>query len=326
MRMRWLAALTGLVMLLVGAGLGALPASAQGRCVPTPGTQECLSRLFADNGVHFNAKAWQADIDASMGTSPGLLAELKKKLAATKGKQALVAKVVRWFDAATAGNGSGGPPTRVPSWSRVDAVCRHLMTAQGYKYDSGLCRYWWQNFVVVTGWQMDRAGGVTKIIVSGYLADQGPTHTNTVATLQFPKPVPMPDTAAWTAEDSPLPLIAWFNTERRVVWKAPGTHGGPVTISDHEMFSVGQLLGLWGWGDANVEFSTALRKLFDDAGFNPVAAGGPNIVPSAAWPAFGSRGLLSAKALKAAGWLHPFPQVAMDVAVGNPLAGLFPVV
>jgi len=41
----WVAAVVGLVLLAGGTGLGVLPASAKGRCVPTPGTQECLSRL-----------------------------------------------------------------------------------------------------------------------------------------------------------------------------------------------------------------------------------------------------------------------------------------
>jgi len=321
----WVAGVVALVVLAGGAGLGALPASAQGRCVPRPGTQECLARMFADGGRYFNAKAWQRDIERANGNSPNMIAKYKAKFEALlqraktqAEKNKLVARYAKLV-------GTTSQTTPVPSWSRVDAVCKHLMTSQGYRYDSGLCKFWWQNFVIITGWQMDRAGGVTKIIVSGYLADEGPVRTTTVATLQFPGAVPMPNTAAWTAVDSPLPLIAWFKNERKQVY-VPGTTKmiNTIPLGMRESASVSQLLGLWGWGDANVEFSTALRKLLADADFNPVAAGGPNVLPGAAWPAFGTRGTVTATQLRDAGWLHPFPEKALWSSPVNPIAVMQP--
>jgi len=319
----WVAGVVALVVLAGGAGLGALPASAQGRCVPRPGTQECLARMFADGGAHFNAKAWQRDIAVADGQVGALYAKYKRLFEAAK-TSAAKEKVLEEY-AKVSADSIAGPPTPVPSWSRVDAVCKHLMTSQGYRYDSGLCKFWWQNFVIITGWQMDRAGGVTKIIVSGYLADEGPVRTTTVATLQFPGAVPMPNTAAWTAVDSPLPLIAWFQTERRQVWNPTViTNKTDVTVPIHESASAAQFLTMWGWGDAAVEFSSSVRALMVKAGFNPVAAGGPNVVPGAAWPAFGSRGTVTAAQLRAAGWLHPFPERALWSSPTNPIVRLFP--
>jgi len=59
----WIAGSVAPVVLAGGASLGALPASAKGRRVPTQATQERLPRMFADRGRCFNASEAAPGID-----------------------------------------------------------------------------------------------------------------------------------------------------------------------------------------------------------------------------------------------------------------------
>lgn len=309
---RWLGAVIGAVMLTAGVGLGALPAGAKTGCVPRPGSEACLSYLFADNGTHFSAVKWQADITKAEGTTPGLNAKFHRLI--TKAKtQAEKTKVVQWFLKAIHGGGTQ-PGGDVPSWTTANSVCRKLLTGQGYKYARSLCQQWYAGFEVATGWKMQESNGQTTITVFGYTPNSKLVNGE-IAYLQFPKWVQMPDTAAWTAEDSPLPLISWFRVMRSQRFDPGMVHlksdqGG--TLGDNESISAAQFLGFWGYGYSPVFWSTEVRRLMTDAHFNPLMAGGPNVAdPAKTWPVWTSR-VLNSKVLRAAGWEYvAWPEVAI---------------
>lgn len=293
--------------------LGTVQVAAATSCRPAPGSEACLSYLFADGGAHFNATVWQADIMKAEGTTPGLDAKFHRLI--TKAKtQAQKTKVVQWFLTAIHGGGTQ-PGSGVPSWAMADRMCHKVMPSVGFKYAKSVCQSWYGNFAIVTGWKMWEGDNHTQIDILGYPQAQ-PNDGPNLAVLDFPGWVKMPDTAAWTAEDSPLPLIAWFQTMRHQRFDPGALHLKPTqagTLGDKESAAATQFLAFWGWGYAPVFFSTGVRHLMADAGFNPIMAGGPNLpFPAKAWPAWTSRALHPV-ALRASGWLYTtWPEACMS--------------
>lgn len=314
---RWFGAAVAAAMLTAGVGLGALPVEAKGACVPRPGSEACLSYLFADNGAHFSTKVWQADILKAEGTTPSLAAKFERLIRRAK-TQAEKTKIDQWFEKTI----RGSPTSAVfPSWPTANRVCKKLVTTAGWKYHVGSCQFWYDNFGVVTGWQLQEGNGESVIQVYGYTPRSHLTPGPDLATLQFPGDTKMPDTAAWTAQDSPLPLIAWFNIERRQRFDSGMLHlqsdqGG--TVGDNESISAAQFLAFWGYGYVPLFWSNELRALMKDAGFNPIMAGGPNEPPGAGLAPFTSR-VLDASVLRAAGWDYTaWPEVAL-APIGFPI-------
>lgn len=300
------------VVMTTSVGLGAVQVAAASSCRPTPGSEACLSGLFADNGAHFNAATWQRDITAAENPNAGLYAKFEALFRAAK-TVAKKLKVEKEYEALTKSTGNG-PPTPVPSWTAANKVCRRLLVGQGYKYAKFLCQQWYAGFEVATGWKMQESNGQTTITVYGYTPNSKLVNGE-IAYLQFPKWVQMPDTAAWTAEDSPLPLISWFRVMRSQRFDPGMVHlksdqGG--TLGDNESISAAQFLGFWGYGYSPVFWSTELRRLMTDAHFNPLMAGGPNVAdPAKTWPVWTSR-VLNSKVLRAAGWEYvAWPEVAI---------------
>jgi hypothetical protein len=296
-------------------------AAAASSCRPRPGSEACLSYLFADGGAHFSAAQWRADIARASRPNQALYAKYKRLFDEAKTaaeKQKILAK----YDALAHGS-AVGPNTPMPSMRTTYAVCRHLLVSQGYRYAPAMCAPWYANFQVITGWQLQEGNGQVDIEVFGYSRSGGPKETGQIAFLQFPTNPHLPDGGAWTAMDSPLPLIAWFRLVRSqkydpAMLKVKDTSGG--TLATNESLSAAQFLGFWGYGYAPTEFSVEARRLMATAGFNPVEAGGPDVLPGHAWPAFTSRAL-TPSVLRTAGWEYVnWPERALG---GGGLPGLY---
>ena len=303
----------GAVMLAAGVGFGAFPAGAEATCVPRPGSAACLLGVFADNGTHFNAAVWQKEITVATNPNQTLYKKFLNAFNAAKTTAAKVKALLQYQKAAGVTN--AGPPTPLPSWPTANRVCKMLLTTAGFKYHVGMCRNWWGGFPVVTSWQAQIGYPDDQITIMGYSPRARVKEIQEIATFQFPKWVPMPDTAAWTAVDSPLPLIAWFRTERSQRFDYGMVHlyyNSHPTLGDNESISAAQFLAFWGYGYTPIFFSTEVRHLMADVGFNPIMAGGPNVPnPAKAWPAWTSRAL-DPKVLKASGWLYTaWPEIAI---------------
>lgn len=265
-----------------------------------------LGTLFADNGAHFNAKAWQTAMSAAEGYgNRRLAAELQSRWHSATTRAAKV-KVLAWWNTVyrptTMNTYNLGPD--FPSFSEALPVCKRFYGAN--KDWKTYCNSWYQShFFEVTGWQYSPTTGISvegMFYFSALPARAAGNMQNMVSedgAIQLPVKFPQAN-AAWLAPDSPLPLIAYYNG----VKNAP-THGvGLNSPTTHQVMTASQLQEFWGW-TAPMVFAPQLWRIMAAAGFNPDQAGGPDVPPGAKPPAWSTL-FWNALLAKQSGWAHPY--------------------